>query len=283
MPPLRSAHSSVLFPSAILALALAAAPGEAGAQALDVVGIKPGMPAQAALAQAKAQNPKLQGEMQPASQFDLLPGTAFVEGAHLQYSPGDGVNNGEVVQLLFTMPPSKPMVWSVLRAVDYAEPKRPTAGNVIAALREKYGKETGEMHPGTGRAYGVEWTSAFWTFDAQGQKVTGPQADAARSCLNNVQKSYLNGLQQPPNPNMWSSYHNGKPVSCSGYVTVTALMQMMAPGMGTPGLVNRLQVEVTDYARYHDAFEASMALLDGAEAKKAQGEQEQAKGVKPKL
>lgn len=121
-----------------------AAPATAAAPkgfAVDVVGVRLGMTRPQAAVHAA--NPGFQVNTEPAFHFDLLPSVAFSEITSAQYSPGDGVHGQESLALRFTQPPNQALLWYVLRNKEYAEPERPTAANVIAALREKYGREGG--------------------------------------------------------------------------------------------------------------------------------------------
>lgn len=123
-----------------------AAPATAAAPkgfAVDVVGVRLGMTRPQAAAAVHAANPGFQVNTEPAFHFDLLPSVAFSEITSAQYSPGDGVHGQESLALRFTQPPNQALLWYVLRNKEYAEPERPTAANVIAALREKYGREGG--------------------------------------------------------------------------------------------------------------------------------------------
>jgi hypothetical protein len=237
------------------------------------------MPAREVPAAAKAHNPHFKVDMVPPAQFELLPGVEFVERAVVAHQES---TNPEKLEIRFTMPPSKEVVWFVSRFVQYY-PDKPTVANVIAALREKYGKESGSISPpGVPAMQKVELVDAFWVFDAKGQKVPpAVAAEVGKWCVGQ-NKEYLSLLQQPPSPSLWNG--NGGRVFCGEHTIIKASWGVTGAGAGeAPGLAHALQVEAVDLGRYHAAFEASQAMLQQAAGKKLDADQQKAAKVKPKL
>lgn len=144
----------------------------------DVIGVRPGMSQTEAVAAMQRHNPKLSTYPRPGPTA-LVPGVEFTDGINARTSNGD-----EDVQLSVAMPPNAKTVWGIRRTVNYAPDARPTVANIIAALRQKYGKEDGSLaNPLAARQAGVEMMDAFWVFDDAGKRVP-PQAARtyAESC-----------------------------------------------------------------------------------------------------
>jgi hypothetical protein len=192
----RAAHlcSAIAMSVLVSGVSLAARPPLLAGQAVDIGGTRLGMDAQAAITQANARNPRLKVLPTSAREFALLPKVAFVDGASGEATQGD---DREHLILGFTMPPGKAHVWHIRRIVQYAPPNRPNRANVIAALREKYGPESGSQAlPGSTNLYFM-----YWAFDRDGRKVADDRAEAVRACRE-VDKDYLarleTSLQNPP-------------------------------------------------------------------------------------
>ena len=119
---------AALTASAATSLVSAASPN------LDIVGIKVGMSESDALAVMKAHNPRLL-LVQPMHRLK-----GFSEPVHPSAGgmilPNDQAD-GENVMLLFTMPPSKQVLWGMQRTSSYTPSRRPPTEATLAALREK--------------------------------------------------------------------------------------------------------------------------------------------------
>ena len=136
---------------------------------LDVVGIKIGMTIKDAMLALKADNPNL----------TLNPTTKQLEGFTQDLMPDvyavGTLTTGkdyETVELLFTMAPSKELLWGVKRLYTYADQNKPTADNTIAALRKKYGPENVPYVPDPRQQLKV----LGWVYDAQGKLMAAEPA-----------------------------------------------------------------------------------------------------------
>jgi hypothetical protein len=138
--------------------------------AVDIVGIKPGMTPQQALAAVKAHNPGLritQINMRlqhpGVTSFQLVPH----EIVACNNCSGTSVQVGaEVIVMEFTPPPNPPLLAVVSRYTNF----EPTlSANLVAGLEKKYGTE----FPGT--------SSREWVYDTSGKVVTTP-SESARWC-----------------------------------------------------------------------------------------------------
>ena len=136
---------------------------------VDVVGVKLGMPLNAALDLLKAHNGNLVMEPVTIPPYEALPGvvmTPLLSSKKNTNTPSS--QEKEYVGLLVTMAPSEPFVWGMWREVSYEkEESRPTFETIMAGLRKKYGQES------------VKDVSnrLIWMYDAQGQQVMKAKAD----------------------------------------------------------------------------------------------------------
>ena len=177
--------------AAALCLAMATAIGSMGnstpvfagdAAAPDVIGVRPGMSVEEALAIVKRHNPQL--GVYPRPGMSLLPGTQFVDGVNTRTD-----NQSEDIELSVAMAPNPKVVWGITRSVSYPPDARPTVANIIAALRQKYGKEDGTLQSAaSAQVVGVELLDAFWVFDDAGKRAP-PQA--ARSYAEQCRMTHL--------------------------------------------------------------------------------------------
>lgn len=115
----------------------------------DILGISVGMPA----AEAKAQLQKhssdvyVKDAMKPAEGFGLT----------LNDEPRDEIS------VFTTLPPSAPAVWRVERNETYSNQKLLPLSTLLAALHQKYGKETLSRARDAGRM------ELYWIYDADGR------------------------------------------------------------------------------------------------------------------
>ena len=275
----------------LLATALVAAfpPSSAAQQAqapaaghsVDIAGVRLGMSSQQAAAAVRTANPRFQISTNPAVRFDLLPNVAFNEVVYARHA-GDAAHGQESIDLKFTQPPNQPLLWSIQRNKQYADAERPTAANLIAALREKYGTEDGStMPPAVAKASGVELRDAYWIFDAHGQRLPRQRASQlAATCTQIWESSYLDRLKLPRNP----AFTNPNAANCFENTAVTAYLTPTTPGVtGPPGLVLALVVKAVNMNLYRAHYEASEKFLSQAAEASGNSQQEKAKQVKPKL
>ena len=137
--------------------------GNVAAQQLpDIVGIRLGMPAREAYAALQAKYPKVP-LMTFALQLPTIQKPILIDFA-IGFSPVQSVE--ERIAVHVTPPPEKQVVWKVQRFVGRQKIYR---ANVLASLREKYGKETAGFTNGT-PVSNVDKDAAdiWWIFDEQG-------------------------------------------------------------------------------------------------------------------
>ena len=150
----------------------------ASAGTLDVVGIKLGMPINDALAVLRAHNTDFQMQPPLSMRMELLPDVEFVLAAIADQTDPSSNGASEHIEVAFTPWPSDTTVWGIKRLVSYARDSRPAVTNVIAALREKYGPESGTTNTRLAQMnFGIEMINAYWVFDARGKPL--PHAEAA--------------------------------------------------------------------------------------------------------
>lgn len=129
-----------------------------------------GMPRDEAI--AKLRSAGMQAHLQRpqiAFKFEQLPNQSFIAGS-------SGRKEGEeYVDLDYTMYPNEPVVSAIQRATQYSPSNAPNVANTLAALRHKYGPESG-----TGKQ-----NSLYWLFDYRGHPLAKTQiAQLAREgCL----------------------------------------------------------------------------------------------------
>jgi hypothetical protein len=134
------------------------AQGAAGPN-LDVAGIKIGMGVKDAMAALKAENPKFSIQI-PNHQLEGFP-MPLHPWVDCEQAIGPD-NDGETITLLFTMPPSREVVWGIKRLTSYRAGHRPSTEATLAALRTKYGPESVP-------AADPRTKNLAWVFDDKGQ------------------------------------------------------------------------------------------------------------------
>ncbi|HKY71498.1 MAG TPA: hypothetical protein VJL88_06220 [Nitrospira sp.] len=161
----------------------------ASAGFVDVVGVKPGMTADQAMAALKAANGKFKSELiySPA-RWDYLarltddsradPTKLLVIGLQAN-APFIGNIIPETIRLGLTTHPNQSFVYLVSRQISFQEGAMPTAENVLAGLRKKYGPESFPVPAATAEGF----PDLRWVWDTKGQLVGGPIGKAvAQSC-----------------------------------------------------------------------------------------------------
>lgn len=242
----------------------------------DVIGVHPGMSQAEAVAAMQRHNPKLTTYSRPGPSA-IVPGVEFTDGINARTSNGD-----EDVQLSVAMPPNPKTVWGIRRTVNYAPDARPTVANIIAALRQKYGKEDGSLaNPLAAQQAGVEMMDAFWVFDDAGKRVP-PQAARtyAESC----------GMHQPGQDGLVLSqaaragFLRPAGFRCDRWTFIKAGWQPTPPVAGmTPGLAMNMSVLLADGKLHGESFAASVAMIQGAAQSQQDAEKRKAAQVKPVL
>ena len=138
----------------------------------DILGVHLGMTAQQALA---ATHKALPDDMFVEMTDNHWPTTTKPDYGYNIHSRAPG--NFKDMSLSFTAPPGDQIVWRIERQTQKLHTNRNT---LLAALREKYGKETvaysnGSRTPATNDA-GI--TELYWLYDEQGNRVPLPPTSA---------------------------------------------------------------------------------------------------------
>jgi hypothetical protein len=143
----------------------------------DIVGVHLGMEPQEAMQILRKQYPpNFRFYVQPLDVAGL-PAGQQARSDFLLSDPGTA--EAPLAYLSFTMPPDKPVVWHVARYTRRMHINRDT---LLAALRQKYGKETAALQT-TGMASkparnDSEIAELFWLYDERGGRVPWPPETA---------------------------------------------------------------------------------------------------------
>lgn len=139
----------------------------AASPALATGNYRLGMPMDEAVSQLKKDNLLANPFSRPqiGIQFRQLPNHPLVGAAFGTRTGKDG-GRVETVGLMFTMYPNTPVVAAVTREMRYESPAAaPSVANTLAALRKKYGPESGTFGQNT----------LSWLFDYQGRPLSPSQ------------------------------------------------------------------------------------------------------------
>lgn len=157
----------------------------------DVVGVRLGMSEQQALEILHGQYPR--GQFQPIPASGLFPTNPKADYG-FNILPRGEIATDVVVSL--TAPPSRQVVWHIVR---FTRRLHANHANVLATLREKYGKESF-----AGSANGSKTTDErnigmlFWIYDEQGKREPMPAAQAFGS--NDITLCLGRGIDLNPGP-----------------------------------------------------------------------------------
>lgn len=155
------------FQSADFGTAEATAKIAAKAGFVDVVGVKLGMPLNAAIDTLKAHNSNLAMDLLTMPPYEALPGVVMVPALYSKKYTATSGPEKETVGLLVTMSPNESFIWGVMRELLYEkEDGRPTIETLLGGLRQKYGQES----------FKDVGTRLIWMYDTQGQQI--PEAKA---------------------------------------------------------------------------------------------------------
>ncbi len=245
---------------------------DAGARNLDIAGIKVGMGVHEAMAALKAENPHFNINLYPHQLEGFsVPVHPFVSGEQI-ISPN---NDGESVELLFTMPPSKEAVWGIKREMSYRAGNRPSTENTLAALRAKYGPEN---IPATDQRTQI----LSWVYDDKGNLLSADKAKQLYlSCSSLLQSHFGNADISSLNDIQTGKYG---PPECSSVILITANVLSTQLHPSDPSVVYSLSVEINDGPRYRAAIEATREIASSAaKARENKAAEDANKVAPPKL
>jgi hypothetical protein len=225
---------NVIRASGLLDLLLVAvvATAQSNSSLPDVVGIRPGIAAQDAYNLLKARNPSVKvgvGQV-PIQGFGDAPVSTAISAQVID------ARAPEIITVWLTTPPSKQVVFSVGRTLEYPRDKALLRTNVVENLRQKYGPETDQEN---GRY--------FWAFDENGNRLDAAQERSqnckARVPFNTPVAAPDASTYPQPTPLIYSP----QPATpCDANVGVWASLDVPSDAPGE--LVTRITVQITDLA-----------------------------------
>ena len=242
----------------LLALSMAvlmangAALGQAPTAAMDVVGIKLGMPMADAVAAIKSDNPKLSLQTQTLvlEGFDQPFVTAIVAS-----QPIESGKDAEEIALLLTTPPNHQVVWGSQRTYHYGPQSMPSLDNTLAGLRRKYGAENASLLDLDSR--NLTKTIA-WAYDTSGKLVGTAQGKPLYLACD----AYLANHFSPIALN--NDLHGmASPAQCNSIILAKAVVLGAQGPAGAP-VVGHLIFQVTHGAMYRASVDATRAVATAA-------------------
>jgi hypothetical protein len=209
----------------------------------DLLGIHVGMPSNTARTTLQKRMPQsmLQNDTQ---------------GGGFTLSVTDPMNR-DMVQVFVTMEPNDPAVWMIRRTQNFSPQNPMTKGALLAALREKYGKETLTARGGS---------FLYWIFDQSGRLLTTAD-EGLTACDGNM---FINNVRNGPPPSPTPLQE----VCLRSFFAVTAMLnsgdeQLLAAY--TIELVNlpyaHRAATATGHLRHSDAEKARQDLINKANRK----------------
>src|SRR5438445_1935691 len=228
----------------------------------DVVCVHLGMTLPQALQILRGQYPRDQFQEIP---YDYIPGRKLEYGFNVL--PTNEIATDVVVSL--TAPPSRQVVWHIVR---FTRRLHANHANVLATLREKYGKESFAGH-----ANGSKTTDdrnigmLFWIFDEHGNRAPMPAAQAFGS--NDINFCVGRGIATNPGPKIPMDEVKD-PNWCASFVGVVAQIDPFE-------IVENTLVAVMDMPLANRTANAYVAWKRDADAKARAAEIAKSKKNKP--
>lgn len=255
--------------------------GNVAAQQLpDVVGIRPGMPAREAFAALQAKYPKVPLQTL-ALQLPTIQKPILIDFA-VGFSPVQSVE--ERIAVRVTPPPEKQVVWQVQRFVGKQKIYR---ANVLASLREKYGKEAAGFTNGT-QVSDIDKDAAdiWWIFDEQGHPAKFADSyNTAYACQMKFSRGPAGLTFDAEGGGAYFGESNivpmEKDLQDSGWCNTSMIAVIAYIGGGE--IVTAFGVQVIDMPLAVRAARAEVAWLKDLAAKQQQQQVEESKQAKPKL
>jgi hypothetical protein len=227
---------------------------------LDIVGIKIGVSEPEAVAALKAHNPRLVVNETP-HRLEGLP-KAVMPAVTAQAMPS-GDQEGETVNMVFTMAPGPEKLWGIQRITSYPAARRPSTAATLDALRKKYGPENVPNNQS-----GLQTVNIAWVFGPDGKLLEPDKAKQAyysgqgplQGHFGQDDMSALNDLQMGISQDKATSY---------SITLITASVQSTQGGdFNAPFVIYNMIVAINDGRIYVPALEATRAvLLDAAKAR----------------
>jgi hypothetical protein len=228
----------------------------------DVVGVHLGMTLPQALQILHGQYPRHQFQEIP---YDYIPGQKLEYGFNVL--PTNEIATDAVVSL--TAPPSRQVVWHIVR---FTRRLHANHANVLASLREKYGKESfAGLGNGTITTDDRNIGMLFWIYDEHGSRAPMPAAQAFGS--NDITFCLGRGIDLNPGPKMPMDEVKD-PNWCASFVGVVAQIDPFE-------IVENTSVAVMDMRLANRTANAYVAWRRDADAKVRAAEIAKSKKNKP--
>ncbi len=238
----------------------------------DIVGIHLAMPLSEAMPTLQARYP---GRVKPTLPMQPYPG--YEKPALLEFSVGwhiPGVND-ETVLVEVTPPPEKQVVWGVYRRLGGADHQM-LRKDVVAALHQKYGKETLALPQGSD-----EPTILWWLFDESGKPAPLPSmgVQGVDSCVQLFSGAPVIGadLQQLRVINQGQLDKKTQHDACTSTLVIVRAQVYQGE------LISSFTVDAIEVPVAARAVRATVALLSGAARQEQQSEVQKASKNKPSL
>jgi len=253
----------------------------AGGALPDIVGLRPGIPAQQAYDFLKAYNKAARVYVSDTPLGGSEP-TGSKPFPYLFTLTADPNKTVEMISVFVTLPPSKDTVWRITRFTPFAEGQGPTVEKVIAALRAKYGPEAILV----GNANMAANSRLTWYFDESGKRIDRPGGLSPASCTGQLGPIDVGPLEgHSPAYNLTHPLDDRQGVrECRAVVVVSAQLAVMQSNPVNFDVVGQLTVTVADLPLEARAHAATVAFIaKGAATEAEQERQREDKVAAPKL
>ena len=254
-----------------------AAPAPAAAKPIDykampsIVGVHLGMPTDEATATLRATYKNAVGSSQGADTYRGYPKPVMMMyGVNLNTN----ATVPEHIYVYVTPPPQPISVWRIKRYVY--DPNRQIArAQLLASLRQKYGKETVALLGASIVQSDAEATTLWWLYDEQGRPAAlpGGGVNEVRQCLNEGESPAGMGSAVVRPSSERAPEHN---YCTTSLVIVTALVGQSDP-------VTTYTVDAYDLPLASRASDAALAMMHDADRRQQQQVIEKARENKPNL
>src|SRR5215467_14860659 len=236
----------------------------ASAGFLDILDIKLGMPAEAALAALKKNYPASRITLERTADYESAWYTVERENPSHKWVfkiDVDPNGSGDKISVGLSLPPSKQVVHSIGRDTFFKEPV--AVENILVSLRKKYGQETYGVDYKLGAVAPFDGSEKqfLWIFDAQGNRVK-PEAVTknATTCAVGISGDMgATPLTLGTRPYEAATLKNGP---CWSLVVLHASIHTVSPTQGITGQARGFTVAAFDWPLVTSGANALYAFLD---------------------
>jgi hypothetical protein len=265
--------------SAGSATAPTAAPAESGGPARplpDIVGLRLGMTPKDAHAALQSHYPKTKFDVSTYNMYLAPNEKPVLSGFSLGWQ--GGTIPDERLMLEFTPPPTPQTVWRIKRTLVRLKIDR---GNVLASLREKYGKETIAFFGSDVAREDAQIKEMWWLLDEHGHPAKLPNSQQLYTtlgvCATKMTREEPGASTFVPN----NLLPREKDLEDSGWCNTTMVAVVARMDLGS--ILNKLEVESVHVPMMTRSARAEIEWLKGLSRHQQQQEIEKSKQVKPTL